>query len=165
MKVEDRLDALEARTKALETIVRQQPRPIITPPARPTGILAGPPAPREPVAPPPPRVSAPREPVAAPPRRTLRDFDDLEDALGGRVLAWVGGLAVTLGVIFLLAIAVSRGWIGEAERTLLAGLLSGGLLAAGIRLHGRRGRTDAAKAATAAGIVGLFATALVAGSV
>ena len=165
MKVEDRLDALEARTKALETIVRQQPRPIITPPARPAGILAGPPAPRETVSPPPPRVSAPREPVAAPPRRTLRDFDDLEDALGGRVLAWVGGLAVTLGVIFLLAIAVSRGWIGEAERTLLAGLLSGGLLAAGIRLHGRRGRTDAAKAATAAGIVGLFATALVAGSV
>ena len=33
------------------------------------------------------------------------------------VLAWVGGAAVALGVIFLLAIAVSRGWLGEVERT------------------------------------------------
>src|SRR4051812_48414764 len=116
MKVEDRLDALEARTQALETIVRQLPRETVA--------MAPSPAPRKPVAPRPPRVSPPRDPVSPPPpppRRKLRDFNDLEDALGGRVLAWVGGLAVTLGVIFLLAIGVSRGWIGEVERTLLAG--------------------------------------------
>jgi uncharacterized membrane protein len=79
-------------------------------------------------------------------------------------LAWVGGAAVALGVVFLLAIAVSRGWIGEVERTLLAGLFSGVLLAAGVHAHGRRGRTDASLAAAAAGIAGLFATATVAGS-
>jgi uncharacterized membrane protein len=148
MQVEDRIAALEERTRALEAHVGLAP----TRPARETV-----PAPAAA-----PLAAARFAGIAAPPRRFS---GDLEDLVGGRLLAWVGGLAVTLGVIFLLAIAVSRGWIGEVERTVLAGLLSGGLLAAGIRLHGRRGRTDAAKAATAAGIVGLFATALVAGSV
>jgi uncharacterized membrane protein len=186
MQIADRIAALEERTRALEahvglaptpprraTVAREPraaappppprpvaPRPTPRPVALPAPRPVAPPAPPRPVAPPAPPVAPP-----APPRRKLRDFDDLEDALGGRVLAWVGGLAVALGVIFLLAIGVSRGWIGEVERTLLAGLVSGGLLVAGIRAHGRRGRTDAAKAAAAAGIVGLFATALVAGSV
>jgi uncharacterized membrane protein len=89
----------------------------------------------------------------------------IEDALGGRVLAWVGGLAVALGVCFLLAIAVSRGWIGEVERTLLAGAVSFGLLAAGALWQERKGLADAARAAAAAGIAGLFATCVVAGDV
>ena len=75
-------------------------------------------------------------------------------------------LAVALGVIFLLAIAVSRGWLGEVERTLLAGIASSAACwprAPG--LHGRRGAPDAAKAAVAAGIVGLFATCVVATAV
>jgi uncharacterized membrane protein len=140
MQVEDRIAALEERTRALEAHV---------------GLAA------------PPRPAPPRETISSPaPRPRPRPVSrDLEDLVGGRLLAWVGGLAVALGVIFLLAIAVSRGWIGEVERTVLAGLLSGGLLAAGVRARGRRGRTEAAKAAAAAGIVGLFATALVAGSV
>jgi hypothetical protein len=141
MQVEDRIAALEERTRALEAYVGFEP-------------------PRESVSAPPPR----RETVSPPPR-LMRSARDLEDAIGGRLLAWVGGLAVALGVIFLLAIAVSRGWIGEAERTILAGLVSGGLLTAGIWAHERRGGTQAAKAAVAAGIAGQFATALVAGSV
>ena len=44
----------------------------------------------------------PAAPVAAIPDRAT-----LEDLLGGRVLAWVGGLAVLVGIVFLLAIAVS----------------------------------------------------------
>jgi uncharacterized membrane protein len=96
-------------------------------------------------------------------RDTIAASGGIEDFVGGRVLAWIGGLAVAVGVIFLLAIGISQGWIGEITRTLLAGVISGGLLVGGIRAHGRRGRTDAAKAATATGIVGLFATALVAG--
>ena len=86
----------------------------------------------------------------------------LEDLLAGRVLAWAGGLAVVVGIVLLFAIAVSRGWIGEGARTLLGGLLSFTLVAAGAWLHEHRGRTDAALAATAAGIAGLFATAFVA---
>jgi uncharacterized membrane protein len=208
MHVEDRIAALEERTRALEEQVGLKPlraetrapvpRDRVTPPLPrervtppPPRERVTPPPPRERVSPPPPsgpvsppadetasepppyaRVSVPQRPVVSAPRPRPaisaprpRSSRELEDLVGGRLLAWVGGLAVAVGVIFLLAIAVTRGWIGPVERTLLAGLLSGGLLVAGIRAHGRKGRTDAAKAATAAGIVGLFATALVAGSV
>jgi len=117
-------------------------------------------------APPPPAdAPAPRVPAAAPasPAPAVRAGFDLEDLLGGRVLAWAGGLAVVAGIAFFLAIAVSRGWIGPGARTLLAGLLSAGLIAAGSRLYETRGRTDAALAALAAGIAGLFMTVVVGG--
>jgi len=85
----------------------------------------------------------------------------IEDLLGGRVLAWVGGLAVLIGVAFLFAVGVSQGWIGEGARTLLAGAGSTVLLAMGVWLHERRGRTDAALAAVATGIAALFVTVTV----
>ena len=107
------------------------------------------PAPR-----PAPRVSPPR-----PPRR------DLEEFLGGSVLAWLGGAAVVAGLAFLLTVAVSRGWLGEGARTALAGVISLGLLGLGVRLRERRGRNDGALAAAAAGIAGAFATVVVAGDV
>jgi uncharacterized membrane protein len=150
---EERMEALEERTRALEARVAE---------------LEG----RRPVTPL-PRIPAPsvpartvREWVAPRPkkRRQLR-VDDWEDLLGGRVLAWVGGLAVLVGIVFLLAIAVSRGWIGEEARTVMAGLGSLALLGFGIRLFEHRGRTEAALAATAAGIAGLFATVTVASQV
>ena len=86
----------------------------------------------------------------------------IEDTIGGRLLAWIGGAAVVVGLCFMLAIAVSRGWLGEADRTVLAGLVSLALLGAGVWAHGR---TDASQAAAAAGIAGLFATLGVAGNV
>jgi uncharacterized membrane protein len=89
----------------------------------------------------------------------------LEDLLGGRVLAWVGGLAVLIGVAFLFAVAVSQGWIGEGMRTLLAGAGSAALLGLGVWLHEHRGRTDAALAAVATGVSALFVTVTVAAQV
>jgi uncharacterized membrane protein len=89
----------------------------------------------------------------------------LEDLLGGRVLAWTGGLAVLLGVVLLLAIAVSHGWLGEGARTLLAGTMSLALIGAGVWLHERRRRSDAARATAAAGIAALFVTVAVGGPV
>ncbi len=86
----------------------------------------------------------------------------LEDLLAGRVMAWVGGSAVLVGLILFLAMAVSRGWIGEEERTLMAGVASLLLIGGGARAYERRGRTEAAVAATAAGVAGGFATLAVA---
>lgn len=128
----------------------------------------------------PPRFAATHEPGPVPepapaapapvrrerPSRRLQrpNLDDLlggrsvEDLLGGRVLAWVGGLAVLIGVAFLFAVGVSRGWIGEGARTLIAGAGSATLLVLGVWLHERRGRTDAALAAAATGIAALFVT-------
>src|SRR3954469_10079847 len=132
--VEDRIAALEARAATLEARVRELEHARPAPPPRPPARPAAPPRPRR----------------------------DLEDVLGGRVLAWVGGLAVLAGLGFLLTIAISRGWIGEGARTALAGTLSLGLLATGI---GLRGRVEAALAAAAVGIAGCFGTLVVAGNV
>ncbi len=92
-------------------------------------------------------------------------LDQRVDDLTGRVMAWVGGLAVVLGIVFLLAIGVSNGWIGEGTRTVLAGLGSAVLLAIGAALRERKAHTDAAFAASAAGIAGLFVTITVASRV
>jgi uncharacterized membrane protein len=145
---EERMEALEERTRTLEARVAELEG------RRPATSLPSIPAPKV------------REWVARRPkeRRQFR-VDGLEDLLGGRVLAWVGGLAVLVGIVFLLAIAVSRGWIGEEARTIMAGLGSLALLAFGVRLYEHRGRTEAALAATPAGIAGLFATVTVASQV
>ena len=66
---------------------------------------------------------------------------DFEDFVGGSVLAWLGGFAVLAGLAFLLTMAISRGWLGEGARTLLAGGLSLGLLAVGVWLREHRDRT------------------------
>ena len=99
------------------------------------------------------------------PRLSKPSAASLEDLLGGRVLAWVGGAAVLLGIVFLLAIAVSNGWIGEGARTLLAGAFCTGLLALGVWLHERKSRVEAALAAVATGVAGLLVTVTVASQV
>jgi uncharacterized membrane protein len=144
-----RLETLERSTQALATRLAALERV--------TGLAAAPaPAPRESsvAAAPPPAAPAPRAPRPG-----------LEDLLGGRVLAWAGGVAVLTGVVLLLAIAVSHGWIGESARTLAAGLIALGLTGAGAWLHERRPRSDAALAMTAAGIAALFVTVAVGGPV
>lgn len=95
-------------------------------------------------------------------RTKERSAQRWEQLLGGRVLAWIGGVAVLVGLALLFALAVSHGWVSPAGRTLLAAAGSLLLLAAGAWLHEHRGRTDAAMVATATAISGLFATVTVA---
>src|SRR5262245_11530484 len=121
-QLEERLARMEGTKPAAQaTPVRPQP------PARPA------PAPRE------------RSAVQPPPRPEL----DLEELLGGRLLALAGGIAVIVGLAFLVALAVERGWrwLGEAARTSLAFAGSAALLGLGAWLHERRGRTQASLAA------------------
>ncbi len=56
-------------------------------------------------------------------------LSDLEERLTGRVLAWVGGIALIAGAILFLSLAFSRGWIGPEARVLLG--LTVGLFALG----------------------------------
>jgi uncharacterized membrane protein len=93
------------------------------------------------------------------------DREAMEDMLGGRVLAWVGGLAILLGIAFLFAMATSRGWIGEGARVALAAVASTALIVAGVWLHERKARTDAALAAVATGVAAMFVTITVAAQV
>ena len=105
--------------------------------------------------------AAPRRRVATAPSRertVLRPGETFEDLLGGRVLAVLGGLAILIGVILFLAIAVDRGWIGVEARVALAFAGSTALLAAGLFLYERRGQTDAAVAAVATALASLYAS-------
>jgi uncharacterized membrane protein len=133
--VEQRLTFLEARVKLLEGLLDVAPVPAPRP--RPF-----PPAPKRDVPPAPP-----------PSRRPERD---LEEILGGRVLGWVGGVAVVLAAVFFVVMAVHNGWIGETARVALAFAGSAVLVALGAWLYERRGQTQAALATVAAGLAALY---------
>lgn len=180
-KSEQRVQILERQTANLHQRVRElelqfaapaaesaaTPAPVATasapapawPPPTSAPLSTTPPAAPAPAAAP---MTSPATPAPAAPHRPARD---LEELLGGRVLAWIGGVAVVAGIAFLLAIAVSRGWIGQGARTLLAGTFSLGLVGAGTWLYERRRRSDAALATLSAGLAGLFLTVVVGGPV
>jgi uncharacterized membrane protein len=87
---------------------------------------------------------------------------DLEELFGGRVLAWIGGLAILFGAVLFVGMTMGKGWLGDEARTIIGALASLALLGAGVWLHERRGRTDAAAAAVASALAGLFGTIVVA---
>ena len=170
------IDQVELRSTSVESRVRRLERTV---PAERPSSAAGDPRASRPAAT--PGASATGLPGAATPGTSpaglpggraaraegRREWDPtaLSDLVGGRILAWVGGLAVLVGIVLFLVLAVSHGWIGETARVVLAGAASGGLLAAGVWLRGHRGRTEAATTMVGAGTAGLFATLVVAGEV
>src|SRR5436190_13068827 len=135
--IKDRVSALEARADILEARLRtlERGRAAATPisPSSPAaspaaawtasagiGAAADPTASRGVGAA--PTASGGADPAAAPmasrgagapAARLRRPGRDLEEFLGGSVLAWLGGTAVVAGLAFLLTLVVSRGWLGE----------------------------------------------------
>lgn len=101
-----------------------------------------------------------RKPLPTPPAAPARKDPEiaLEDLLGGRILAWVGGIAVVLAATFFVVTAVRRGWIDVPTRIGLAFLGSTLLVAIGVWLHERKGETQAARALVASGIASLYLT-------
>ncbi len=100
----------------------------------------------------------PPQPPARPPRSPVT----LADLLGRRVLGWLGGAAILIGIGLFLALAISRGWIGPEGRVILAGATSVVLMTVGVWLYERHGRTEAAAIAVAVAIAGQWATLVVA---
>jgi uncharacterized membrane protein len=137
--VEQRLTFLEARVATLEALLATNGLPVPRPAPFPSPSPVAPPQTREPAEPPP----RPR---------------DLEELLGGRVLGWVGGIAVVIAAVFFVVLAVRNGWIGEAARMELAFAASATLVAFGGWLYERRGQTQAALATVAAGLAALYAS-------
>ena len=137
----DRLDALEGK---LDELVRRVERLELrfAPSTAPQPARVD-----RPVPPPEPMRLEPPEPRP-----------DLEELLGGRVLGWVGGSAIVLGAVFFLVMAVSRGWIDEPTRVVLAFLGSTALVGVGLYLYERQGQTQAALAAVASGLAALYAS-------
>jgi hypothetical protein len=70
-------------------------------------------------------VRTPGATVSPPQRRRLAlELAELERAVSGRGLAWVGGLTLLLGALFFLSLAITRGWIGPEARVVI-GLVAG----------------------------------------
>ena len=148
---EHRLDDLEKLVRSL--VVRVTELELGREPSRPTAPSEPLPAPPPPEPEPPPAVP-PSEPT---PARVLAETS-FEDLLGGRILAWLGGLAIVVGVVLFLVIAVDRGWIGVEARIALAFAGSTVLLAVGLFLYERRGQTEAAVAAAGSALAALYAS-------
>ena len=167
-ELEERLDEIERLVQALVVRVTElelhRPAPAEPSPAppmptvRPVSVATPVPPPPEPTAP----VARPArvEQVTREQPHTESDRPEtsFEDLLGGRILAWLGGLAIVVGVVFFLVIAVDRGWIGVEARVALAFAGSTILLAAGLFLYERRGQTEAAVAAVASALAALYAS-------
>lgn len=98
---------------------------------------------------PPVQVDRPR-----PPREPL----DVSWLTGPRGLAVAGGVVTLLGIVFVFALAASRGWIGPAVRCSIGGGVSGLLLGAALLARQRFGQVVAALAAAGAGIGGFYVT-------
>jgi uncharacterized membrane protein len=153
MTTETRLDELERQLAGMSARMRrleQERRPA---PSRPAPLFE--PAPEAT----PPSWAAEERPAR---EKSALSF---EEVFGGRVLAWVGGLAILIGVALFLGMAISHGWLDETARTLIGLLGSAALLFAGVWLHERGGRAEAARAAAASGISALYATLVVASQV
>lgn len=96
-----------------------------------------------------------------PPQLNPMSKFEFERVFGGRILAWVGGLATLLGVIFLMRSAVDSSWFTEPVRALLAAFGSLSLLGFGVWLHERGERSELARLLVAVAIPGLYATTVV----
>src|SRR5206468_3572872 len=54
-----------------------------------------------------------RPPAARVVKEVAAPAPSLEDFLGGRLLGWVGGVAVCVGLALLFTLAIAHGWITE----------------------------------------------------
>jgi uncharacterized membrane protein len=163
--VEERLEALERRLAATIRVVdKNEIRLGQLEHARARRAAAFPRVPLTPAPPPSPPAQKAERAAEKPPSPT-RPATSFGDFIGGRALAWIGGIATLLGIVLLLGLAISHDWIGPVVRVLLAGAGSAALLTAGMWLHDRRGRTETAVAMVGAATSGAYATLVVAADV
>jgi hypothetical protein len=95
---------------------------------------------------------APARPVAAPPFAAI----NWEQFMGVKLFAWIGGLALFLGVAFFVKLSFENNWITPATRVTLGFLTGAALLAGGIAIS-RRAYRVTAQTLCATGVVILYA--------
>ena len=160
--------------------VVEEPKPAPEPLPRPVSPLATalPPRPTPPAPPTPPTPpAAPARPAApAPPSAPAREAavtvasarpavgEDFATNLGPKILVGAGGLAVVVFLGFFVRYAWENNWIGPTGRVLSAAVFSLGLVAAGLRIMGRR-YGPLGQGLAAAGFAGLYITAFAAHAV
>ena len=103
-----------------------------------------------------PAAELEQEPYAPPFSITLPKLS------GAQILAWSGGVATLLGIVFFYVLANNRGWIGPVERLSMGAIASALVFGAGFWARRRYEVTVAALTAAGAGIAGGYATLLAA---
>ncbi len=158
--------------------VAPAPAPIEPPPPPViTSVTPSPVLQPEPVAEPPPLPPVAAGLAEAGPK--ARDFDytqpvpepayekpafNWEMFMGAKLFAWLGGLALFLGVAFFVKYSFDHGLIPEELRVALGFLTGAGLIVGGIRLV-RKGYTAPAQSMVAAGVVSLYAVTFACNSI
>ncbi|MBA3257963.1 MAG: DUF2339 domain-containing protein, partial [Gemmatimonadales bacterium] len=164
MSVEDRLERLEKRVIAMESVVRALAAGQGVTVRRsdgPTGSGSAPeagdaqPAPPPATVPPPALGPAPRASPPAPPQvrpsSLLPDFT--EQWIGQRALLAIGVFALLMATGYLLKLSFDRGWIPPVARFAGGAVLGGIVGAVGWRLHPRYRTYGAALIGCGAGMI------------
>lgn len=114
------------------------------------------------------RAKQPLPPEA--PRSAPRTLIDWERMIAANWMVWAGGLALAIGGLFLVRIAIDAGFFGPMVRTIFAGLLGAGLIAAAFRAESIKLVTEAKaqirhlpSILAGAGIISLYGACLGAG--
>ena len=126
-----------------------QPSPVVPPLAPPVFAPAAPP-------PPIPVMTATPKPAPAPLRPTTPAIN-WEQFLGVKLFAWVGGLALFLGVAFFVKYSFERNLVSPELRVAIGFVTGLGLLVGGVLLHRRKQYIVGAQALCATGVVILYA--------
>jgi len=156
------------------------------PPATDTSTVPIPPKPSVPVQAkaPPKMASAPSSPKFSPPNpkpvepappkfaSIAKPKRDWERLIAANWMVWAGGLALALGGLFLVRVAIDAGYFGPLQRTIAATLFGGGLIAGAFRATEFETIKSAKNAVkyvpqvlAGAGLISLFGSAIASGLV
>jgi uncharacterized membrane protein len=171
VRLKERVERLENPDKP----PREEEKPAVeaaakfAPPVTPHEFISAKPV--EPVAAPviekpaPPPIPPPRREFVPPAMHKPRPSINLEQFMGAKLFAWVGGLALFLGVIFFVKLSIERGWISPELRTAIGFVIGTGLVGGGVVMHRRERYATLANTLCATGIVMLYGVAFAAHSI
>jgi len=101
---------------------------------------------------PPPLPPPPSLPPAPPKIPAL----SLEQFMGVKLFAWLGGLALFFGIVFFVKYAVEHAWISPALRAAIGFVVGAGLLVAGVIVHRKKTYTVLAETFLGTGVLILY---------
>jgi uncharacterized membrane protein len=102
--------------------------------------------------------SSPPLPPPLPPRPVAAKTPalSLEQFMGVKLFAWLGGLALFFGIVFFVKYAFEHDWISPALREAIGFAVGAGLLVAGVIVHKRKSYTVLAETFLGTGVLILY---------
>jgi len=113
----------------------------------------------EPLPPVLPQPVAPASPPVYEPPPPARPAINWEQFMGAKLFAWLGGLALFLGVAYFVKYSLDHGWIPDSVRVALGFVTGAGLVVGGLMIPRERYAVTA-QTLIAAGIVSLYAVSV-----